>query len=152
MDRWNTIRTSAIQSRSHPMRFLGFYNHETGAPMQEILKWSTVCSKFSRSGWSVVRNASFSKGGTAKKRPSSHLHKVPTQSNKVSPRTLQMALVIKTFKLYSIPAMWLCWQQWISIWINEHKGQRFSKNFGELFSVLSYSCPSMWRIFCSLPV
>jgi hypothetical protein len=39
VDWWNPIRTSAIQSRSHPMRFLGFSNHEKGAPpRQEILK------------------------------------------------------------------------------------------------------------------
>jgi hypothetical protein len=76
------------------MRFLGFYNNEKGAPRQEILKWSTVCSTFSRSGWSVVRSASLAKGGTSKKRPSPCLHKVPTRSNKVSPRTLQTALGI----------------------------------------------------------
>jgi len=51
-----------------------------------------VCSMFSRSRWSIVRSASLSKGGTSKKRPSLHLHKVPTQSNKVSPQTLQTAL------------------------------------------------------------
>jgi hypothetical protein len=28
VDLWNPIRTSAIQSRSRPMRFLGFSNHE----------------------------------------------------------------------------------------------------------------------------
>jgi hypothetical protein len=89
VDRWNPIRTSAIQSRSRPMLFLGFSSHEKGAPRQEISKWSTVCSTFSRSGWSVVRSASLSKGGTSKKRPSPHLHKVPTRSNKVSPRTFQ---------------------------------------------------------------
>jgi hypothetical protein len=44
-------------------------------------------------GWSVVRSASFAKGGTSKNRPSPHLHKVPTRSNKVSPRTFQTALV-----------------------------------------------------------
>jgi hypothetical protein len=38
---------------------------------------------FSRSGWSVVRCASLAKGGTSKKRPSPHLHKVSTRSNKV---------------------------------------------------------------------
>jgi hypothetical protein len=38
VDRWNPIRTSAIQSRSHPLRFLGFSNHEKGAPRQEISK------------------------------------------------------------------------------------------------------------------
>jgi hypothetical protein len=46
VDQWNPIRTSAIQFRSRPMRFLGFSNHEKGAPRQEISKWSTVCSTF----------------------------------------------------------------------------------------------------------
>jgi len=55
----------------------------------------TVCSTFSRSGWSVVRSASLAKGGTSKKRPSPHLHKVLTWSNKVIPWTLQMTLIIK---------------------------------------------------------
>jgi hypothetical protein len=50
------------------MRFLGFSNHEKGAlRRQEISKWSTVCSTFSRSGWSVVRSASLAKGDTSKK-------------------------------------------------------------------------------------
>jgi hypothetical protein len=48
---------------------------------------------FSKSGWSVVRSASLTKGGISKKRPSSHLYRVPTRSNKVSPRTFQKALV-----------------------------------------------------------
>jgi hypothetical protein len=82
-----------IHFRSRPMRFLGFSSHKKGAPRQETSKWSTVWNKFSRSGWSVVRNASLAKGGTSKKRPSPHLHKVLTRSNKVSPRTLQTALV-----------------------------------------------------------
>jgi hypothetical protein len=82
-----------IQFRSLPMRLLGFSNHENGDPRQEISKWSTVCRKFSRGGWSVVRNASLAKGGTSEKRASPHLYKVPTRSNKVSPRTLQTALV-----------------------------------------------------------
>jgi hypothetical protein len=38
VDQWNPIRTSAIQSRSRPMRFLGFSNHEKGAQRQEISK------------------------------------------------------------------------------------------------------------------
>jgi len=46
-----------------------------------------------RSGWSVARSTLLDKGGTLKKRPSPHLHKVLTQSNKVSPWTLQMALI-----------------------------------------------------------
>jgi hypothetical protein len=89
VDRWNSIRTSAIQFKSRPMRFLGFSNSESGAPRQKISKWSTDCSTFSRSGCSVVRSASLANGGTSKKRPSPHLHKVPTRSIKVSPRTFQ---------------------------------------------------------------
>jgi hypothetical protein len=91
VDRWNPTRTSNIQSKSRPMPFLGFSNHENGALRQEIS--STVCSTFSRSGWSVVRSAPLAKGDSSKKRPSPHLHKVPTRSNKVSPRTFQTALV-----------------------------------------------------------
>jgi hypothetical protein len=53
----------------------------------------TTITSFSRSGWSVLRNASISKGGTSENRPSPHLHKAPTRCNKVSPRTLQTALV-----------------------------------------------------------
>jgi hypothetical protein len=40
-----------------------------------------------------LRSASLAKGDISKKIPSPHLHKVPTRSNKVSPRTLQSALV-----------------------------------------------------------
>jgi hypothetical protein len=61
-----------------------------------LSSWSlrqTVCSTFSRSGWSVVRRAPLAKEGTWKKRPSPHLHKVPTRSNNVSPKTFQTALV-----------------------------------------------------------
>jgi hypothetical protein len=91
-----------IQFRSRPMRFLGISNHEKGAPRQEISKWSTVCSTFSRNGWSVVRSASLAKGGTSKERPSPHLHKVPTRSNKVSPRTLQTVFVLQRTALNEI--------------------------------------------------
>jgi hypothetical protein len=45
-----------IQFISRPMWFLGFSNNEKRAPRQ-ILKYSRVCSTFSRSGWSVVRSA-----------------------------------------------------------------------------------------------
>jgi hypothetical protein len=82
-----------FQFTYRPMQFLGFYNHEKAALRQEISKWSTVCSTFSRSGWSVVRSASLAKEGTSNKTPSLHLHKVPTLSNKVSPRTFQTTLV-----------------------------------------------------------
>jgi hypothetical protein len=93
VDRWNTIRTSAIQSKSRPIGFLDFSNHEKGAPRQEISKWSTVCSTFPRSGWSVVRSVSLAKGGASKRRPSPHLHKVSTRINKVSSQTFQTVLV-----------------------------------------------------------
>jgi hypothetical protein len=55
--------------------------------------FKTTITPSARSGWSVVRSASLAKGGASKKRPSPHLHKVPTRSNKMSPRTLQTALV-----------------------------------------------------------
>jgi hypothetical protein len=38
VDQCNSIRTSAIQFRSHPTRFLAFSNHEQGALRQEISK------------------------------------------------------------------------------------------------------------------
>jgi hypothetical protein len=94
VDWWNPSRTSTIQSRSYPMRFLGFSNYEKGSLKQEVAKWSTVCSMFLRSGWSVVRSSSLAKAGILKKRPSRHLHKIPTWSNKVSPQTLQMAFLL----------------------------------------------------------
>jgi hypothetical protein len=55
--------------------------------------FKTTLTLFSRNGWNVVRSASLAKGGTSKKRPSPHLHNVPTRSNKVSPRTLQTAFI-----------------------------------------------------------
>jgi hypothetical protein len=76
------------------MRFLGFSDHEKGVTRQEISKWWTVCSTFSRSGWSVVRSTLLAEGCTSKKRPSPHVHKVPTRSNKVIPWTLQTALLL----------------------------------------------------------
>jgi hypothetical protein len=82
-----------IQFRSHTTQFLGFSSHDKGAPRQEISKWSMVCSMFLRSWWNIVRSTSFAKGGTSKKRLSLHLHKVVTWSNKVSPWTLQTALI-----------------------------------------------------------
>jgi hypothetical protein len=75
-----------FNSNLAPCDFWAFPTMKGGAPRQEISKRSTVCSTFSRSGWSVVRSASLAKGGTSKKkRPSPHLHKVPTRSNKMSP-------------------------------------------------------------------
>jgi hypothetical protein len=66
-------------------------------PLSSWNLWQMVCSTFLRSGWSVVRSASLSNGGTLKKRPSLHLHKVLTWSNKVSPLTFQTALVYCKF-------------------------------------------------------
>jgi hypothetical protein len=73
-----------------------YRNIRCNTPPVPLSSWSfrqTVDSTFSRSGWSVVRSASLAKWGTSKKRPSPHLHKVPTRSNKVNPRTFQTALV-----------------------------------------------------------
>jgi hypothetical protein len=52
-----------------------------------------IYSTFLRSEWSIVRSELLAKGGTLEKRPSLHLHKVLTLSNKVSPQTLQTFLV-----------------------------------------------------------
>jgi hypothetical protein len=76
---------------------------ERSKPPVPLSSWSlrlTVCSTFLRSGWSVVRSAWLAKGGTSKKRSSPHLHKVPTRSNKVSPRTFQTALVLNGLRWY----------------------------------------------------
>jgi hypothetical protein len=61
--------------------------------MKRELRGKKFRSTFSGSGWSVVRSASLAKGCISKKRPSPHLHKVPTRINQVSPRTFHTALV-----------------------------------------------------------
>jgi hypothetical protein len=53
----------------------------------KAFKWSTVCSTFLRSGWSIERGALLAKEGTLKKRPPLYLHK------KVSPWTTQTVFV-----------------------------------------------------------
>jgi hypothetical protein len=75
-----------------------FQSRNADAPLRLLRhpkkgSFKTTITSFSRSGWSVLRSASLAKGGTSKKRPSPHLHKVQTRSNKVSPRTLQTALL-----------------------------------------------------------
>jgi hypothetical protein len=35
---WNLIRTYAIEPRSRPMLFMGFFNHENGVPRQKMSK------------------------------------------------------------------------------------------------------------------
>jgi hypothetical protein len=123
VERWNPIRTSAIQCRSRPVRFLGFSNHENGATRQEISKWPTVCSTFSRGGWSVVRSLSLAKGGTSKKRPSPHLHKVPTRSKKVSTRTFHTALLLINFcrKRRTVANFWIAvYYSFVFVLIHTH--------------------------------
>jgi hypothetical protein len=61
--------------------------------------FKTTVTPFSRSGWNVLRSASLAKEGTSKKRPSPHLHKVPTRSDTVSPWTLQTVLLYKDEEL-----------------------------------------------------
>jgi hypothetical protein len=95
VDWWNPIRISAIQPKSRPLQFLSFSNHEKGVLRQEITMGSTVCSIFLRSRWSSIRSALLAKGGTLKTRPSPHLYKILTWSNKVSPQTFKTALVGK---------------------------------------------------------
>jgi hypothetical protein len=57
-----------------------FQSHNADAPLSFLRhpkksSFKTTIIPFSRRGWSVVRSASLAKGGTSKKRPSSHLHK-----------------------------------------------------------------------------
>jgi hypothetical protein len=54
------------------------------------MKRELRCKKFRSDQRSTAR---FREVGTTKNRPSPHLHKGPTRSNKVSPRTLETALV-----------------------------------------------------------
>jgi hypothetical protein len=45
VDRWNPIIKSAIQSRSHPVRFLGFSNNEKGVLRHVSEKWVELYKK-----------------------------------------------------------------------------------------------------------
>jgi hypothetical protein len=94
-------------------------------PPVPLSSWSlrrTVCSTFSRSWWSVVRSVSLAKGGTSKKRPSPHLHKITTRSNKVSPRNSQTSFVYRPIYLFAIKFNLLFngddnfWQLWVHFW------------------------------------
>jgi hypothetical protein len=80
-----------------------FQSRNADAPLKLLRhpkngSFKTTVTPFSRNGWSVVRSASLVKGGTSKKRPSPHLHKVPTRSSKVSPQTLQTAIVFVSYE------------------------------------------------------
>jgi hypothetical protein len=75
-----------------------FQSRNADAPLRLLRhpkkgSFKKTIAPFSRIGWTVVKRESLAKGGTSKKGPSPHLHQVTTPSNKVSPRTLQMALV-----------------------------------------------------------
>jgi Tfp pilus assembly protein PilW len=78
-----SIATFQSRNSDAPLRLL---RHPKNGSLKAIV------TLLSRSEWSVVRSASLAKGGTSKKRPSPHLQKVPTRSNKMSPRTVQTAL------------------------------------------------------------
>jgi hypothetical protein len=94
VDRWNPIRTNIRHTAQiSPHVISGFFQPWKGG--SEAINFEVISGlqHVSRSGWSVVRSASLAKGGTSKKRPSQHLHKVPIRSNKMSPRTFQTALV-----------------------------------------------------------
>jgi hypothetical protein len=92
----STIKLTESRSRPEARNFEVIKRSKPSVPLSSWSVRQTVCSKFSRSGWSVVRSASLAKGGTSKKRPSPHFHEVPTRGNKVSPRTFQTALAIIT--------------------------------------------------------
>jgi hypothetical protein len=89
-NRWKRFRDGETNVKVGPRSVT---SSTAPVPLSSRSLRQTVCSTFSRSGCSVVRSALLAKGGTSKKRPSPHLHKVPTRSNKVSPRNFQTALV-----------------------------------------------------------
>jgi hypothetical protein len=55
-----------MDMKAVPIRTSALYDSWTFQPYQEV---KTACSTFSRSGWSVVRSTSLTKGGTSKKGP-----------------------------------------------------------------------------------
>jgi hypothetical protein len=86
---------------------MGFHRSRWAHPLpifnRTTLTLRQGCSAILKRVGNAVRSTSLAKGGTSKKRPSPHLHKVPTRSNKVSPRTLRTVLVNgEAFKLCSL--------------------------------------------------
>jgi hypothetical protein len=85
-DRWslrNFLRRSSLfvvekAQKSHGAR--SELNSVFGLEEVDRLNPIRTSAIQSRSGWSFVRNASLAKTGTSKRRPSPHLHKVPTRS------------------------------------------------------------------------
>jgi hypothetical protein len=107
-----TIATFQSRNADAPRRLL---RHLKKGPFK------TTVTLFSRSGWSVVRSESLAKGGNSKERPSPHLHKVPTRSNKVSKRpsydTLSSINSTGLIPLYTRKSAPLnCWQCKKSDW------------------------------------
>jgi hypothetical protein len=88
---WDELRFSSGGSALETEKSDQEFKTATSTILQKFAQ--TVCSTFSRSGWSVVRSVSLAKEGASKKRPSQHLHKVSTRSNKVIPRSFQTALL-----------------------------------------------------------
>jgi hypothetical protein len=72
VDRWNPIRTSAIQSRSRPMK-----RELRGKTLRSDQR---SAGRFREVGGVLLRSTSLAKGGTSKKGPSTHLYKVQTRS------------------------------------------------------------------------
>jgi hypothetical protein len=68
-----------------PFNFWAFPTMKREFPGKKFRSDQRFAARFRRSGWSVLRSTSLAKGGTSKKRPSQHLHKIPTRSNNVSP-------------------------------------------------------------------
>jgi hypothetical protein len=85
--KWNFQVVEALYRRRNESE-----RSKTPVPLSSWSLRQAVCSTFPRSRWSVVISTSLAKGDTLKKRPSPHLHKVPTRSNKMSPRTFQTIL------------------------------------------------------------
>jgi hypothetical protein len=93
VDRWNPIRTSAIQSRSHPMRFLGFSNHEKGAPRQRNFEMINGLQHVFEKWVERFKKCIACQGRYFEKETVTAPPQVPTRDNEVSPRTFQTALV-----------------------------------------------------------
>jgi hypothetical protein len=90
--------SNGVSSISVGASIVTFQSRNADAPLRLLRhskkgSFKTTVAPFTRCVWSVERSASFSKEGTPKKRPSPHLHVVPTRSSKVSPRTFQSALI-----------------------------------------------------------
>jgi hypothetical protein len=112
-----SIRTqNSIQISPHAIS--GFFQPWKGSSEARNFEVINGLQHVFGSGWSVVRSASLAKGGTSKKRPSPHLHKVPSRSNKASPWTLQTA-VVQNYAL--LPAVLYGCEVWSLTLREEHR-------------------------------